>query len=239
TEDSRLAQLIAASKEDSGSSKSEDNSPSPARKISNLPIKELDEEDSEEYDDPPMSAVAEGDNELANTAFERQLSTVSILHRSPGARSVNVSSTSSIKSTISISESEKSPSKLITKETVETGRVKFSVYGQYVKAGGIIFMGIYFVFYVVYQGIMMVRNFWLSEWADDNDPMRGNRTKMANNTRLIVYAGFGGLEMISLSLALLGMVFGTLKASKKLHEPVLFNILRSPMSFFDTTPVGR
>lgn len=45
--------------------------------------------------------------------------------------------------------------------------------------------------------------------------------------------------MISLSFALIGLAFATLRASKRLHEPVLYNILRSPMSFFDTTPVGR
>ena len=42
--------------------------------------------------------------------------------------------------------------------------------------------------------------------------------------------------------ALLGnaiMALGCLRAAKFLHEHMLTNILRSPMSFFDTTPLGR
>ena len=37
------------------------------------------------------------------------------------------------------------------------------------------------------------------------------------------------------------MVFalGTIKASRVLHQNILGNIVKSPMSFFDQTPVGR
>ena len=35
------------------------------------------------------------------------------------------------------------------------------------------------------------------------------------------------------------MALGCLRAAKFLHEHMLRNILRSPMSFFDTTPLGR
>jgi ABC-type multidrug transport system fused ATPase/permease subunit len=35
------------------------------------------------------------------------------------------------------------------------------------------------------------------------------------------------------------MALGVLHAAKVLHEGMLKNILRGPMAFFDTTPVGR
>lgn len=35
------------------------------------------------------------------------------------------------------------------------------------------------------------------------------------------------------------MSFGSLDAAKKLHTNLLNNVLRLPMSFFDTTPIGR
>ena len=35
------------------------------------------------------------------------------------------------------------------------------------------------------------------------------------------------------------LAFGCLKASKNLHENLLHQIMRLPMIFFDSTPVGR
>ncbi|KAG1691094.1 Multidrug resistance-associated protein 1 [Nymphon striatum] len=37
----------------------------------------------------------------------------------------------------------------------------------------------------------------------------------------------------------MGFAYGTVKAGEILHENMLQNIMRSPMSFFDTTPMGR
>merc|ERR1719225_2598422 len=35
------------------------------------------------------------------------------------------------------------------------------------------------------------------------------------------------------------LTYSTLSASKKMHEEMLVKVMRSPMSFFDTTPLGR
>ena len=54
-----------------------------------------------------------------------------------------------------------------------------------------------------------------------------------------VYAGLGIGQAIFVLLSTFALAIGGIFASKLLHNRMLENILRSPMSFFDTTPLGR
>jgi len=80
----------------------------------------------------------------------------------------------------------------------------------------------------------------LSLWVAD---ATGNGTSIGKeeNNRLLlgVYTALG----ISQSLVFLGgaltVYFGSLLASKKLHNEMLATVIHAPMSFFDTTPLGR
>ena len=59
------------------------------------------------------------------------------------------------------------------------------------------------------------------------------------NFYLTLYGVFGGLQSLFTFSAIIVMTFGTVKASISLHDTLMKNILRAPMSFFDTTPTGR
>jgi len=79
-------------------------------------------------------------------------------------------------------------------------------------------------------------NILLSAWSDD----RSADTDVARrNFYLTFYGVLGGLQSLFIFLAIMVMTFGTIKASRQLHNNLLKNILRAPMSFFDTTPTGR
>uniref|UniRef100_A0A7E4ZTZ1 Multidrug resistance-associated protein 1 n=1 Tax=Panagrellus redivivus TaxID=6233 RepID=A0A7E4ZTZ1_PANRE len=191
-----------------------------------------DEESIEEYDDPALSISEDAQIEGSDGNFARRQSTISALARSRTA------STSSCAS--NASQSSAAAAKIITTETVETGRVRPSVYLDYARAATYLLMGAFFILFIGYQGVNVFRNFWLSKWADDNDPNKVNAThNFTNDQRLGIYAGLGVVEVCCLGLAMLAIAGGSIKASINLHHPVLRNILRAPMSFFDTTPIGR
>jgi hypothetical protein len=46
-------------------------------------------------------------------------------------------------------------------------------------------------------------------------------------------------QTVTVVFASLLLYLSTLQGARKLHDNMLFNVLRSPMSYFDTTPQGR
>uniref|UniRef100_A0A674GMM5 ATP binding cassette subfamily C member 2 n=1 Tax=Taeniopygia guttata TaxID=59729 RepID=A0A674GMM5_TAEGU len=108
---------------------------------------------------------------------------------------------------------------LIEKEAVETGRVKFSMYLRYLRAVGLCFTFWIVMGYVGQYAAYVGSNLWLSDWTDDSP-------------RALLAALF-------LLFATMLSARGTVRASRVMHQQLLSNILRAPMSFFDTTPIGR
>ncbi|TMS35379.1 hypothetical protein L596_002794 [Steinernema carpocapsae] len=183
----------------------------------------------EDYDDTDLSIA--NNSAIETTILSRQFSTIS-----------NLSGRSIRKSNANNPElSEGGDNKLIQKENVETGKVKWSVYKQYVESASYIYSSIFALGFAAFYAFQMGRSVWLSKWADSNDAVEHNSniTHMSLGERLGMYAGFGVAEGISFLFAMLALVAAGLSASKNLHSPMLHNLMRSPMSFFDTTPIGR
>ncbi|KAK6042920.1 ABC transporter transmembrane region, partial [Cooperia oncophora] len=96
---------------------------------------------------------------------------------------------------------------------------------------------LFFFLLAMYQLFQTLRSFWLSAWSDENDGHHDQ--KMPVGWRLAVYGALGSIESVCFLLSLVSLAFAGLAASYNLHAPLLHNLLRSPMSFFDTTPLGR
>uniref|UniRef100_A0A1I7XPB9 ABC transmembrane type-1 domain-containing protein n=1 Tax=Heterorhabditis bacteriophora TaxID=37862 RepID=A0A1I7XPB9_HETBA len=146
--------------------------------------------------------------------------------------------------TSSLSKETQSPSlvlkedgKLIKKETVESGKVKMSVYKLYVKAASYWLSFFFFIFLSAFMVFQIFRSFWLSAWSDEYDDSM--RYHMRVEWRLGVYGALGTIECTSFLVSLMVLVHAGLSASRNLHSPLIHSLLRSPMSFFDTTPLGR
>ncbi|GFS55651.1 canalicular multispecific organic anion transporter 1, partial [Trichonephila inaurata madagascariensis] len=80
---------------------------------------------------------------------------------------------------------------------------------------------------------------WLSVWSNDSlNPDSASHYSLTD-LRLGVYGALGGGEVIFTFLTSIMTNLSCLRAAKILHDGMLEHIMRAPMSFFDTTPLGR
>uniref|UniRef100_A0A672K2W8 Canalicular multispecific organic anion transporter 1-like n=1 Tax=Sinocyclocheilus grahami TaxID=75366 RepID=A0A672K2W8_SINGR len=152
--------------------------------------------------------------------------------------SVRVRKNSSVRS--KKDSGDKKGQRLIEKEAMETGRVKFSVYLQYMRSMGWCFVTWSFLFYFIQNVAIIGQNLWLSDWTDDS--VEYFNTTYPAHIRDMRIGVFGALGLAQGFLVFFGTILiadGSISASRTLHTNLLSNILKAPMVFFDTTPSGR
>ncbi|XP_067333226.1 multidrug resistance-associated protein 1 isoform X2 [Channa argus] len=126
--------------------------------------------------------------------------------------------------------------KLTEADKANTGKVKLSVFCSYLKAIGVLLSCFSLLLFFLNHVFSLFANYWLSMWTDD--PVV-NGTQPTRTMRLGVYAGLGlsqGVAVLGFSLS---MSIGGILASRYLHQSMLYDVLRSPMSFFERTPSGN
>lgn len=122
---------------------------------------------------------------------------------------------------------------LMQQEERATKSVSWEVWIEYIKAGGGLWVGpLVFILLVLSQGANIVTSLWLSYWTS-------NKFGYSQGAYIGAYAAFGFSQaffmfMFSFSVA----IFGTRAGKVMLHRAIT-RVLRAPMSFFDTTPLGR
>ncbi|KAM6182924.1 ATP-binding cassette sub-family C member 2 [Erethizon dorsatum] len=130
--------------------------------------------------------------------------------------------------------------KLIKKEFMESGKVKFSIYMKYLQAMRWCSIVFIIFFYMLNSVAFIGSNLWLSAWTGDSLTFNAtNYPASQRDMRIGVYGGLGVAQAIFVLIASVWSVYGSIYASKTLHEQLLINILHAPMNFFDTTPTGR
>ncbi|CAK6438290.1 unnamed protein product [Pipistrellus nathusii] len=125
---------------------------------------------------------------------------------------------------------------LIEEEKMETGKVKLSVFWDYARAVGLCTTLVICLLYAGQSAAAIGANMWLSAWTNEatEDGRRNSTTQ-----RLGVYATLGILQGLLVVLSSIMMAVGCVRAARLLHQTLLHNKMRSPQSFFDTTPSGR
>jgi ABC-type multidrug transport system fused ATPase/permease subunit len=122
---------------------------------------------------------------------------------------------------------------LMQREERAEAAVPWSVYGAYVRASGSILNAPLIIFLLILsQGANIVTSLWLSYWTSD-------KFGFSTGTYIGVYAGLGVMQAILMfTFSVLLSILGT-NASKVMLRDAVTRVLRAPMSFFDTTPLGR
>ncbi|KAJ3514870.1 hypothetical protein NLJ89_g2120 [Agrocybe chaxingu] len=122
---------------------------------------------------------------------------------------------------------------LMQTEERNTGAIAWGAYKDYMKAGhGDVVAPLLLLSLVLMQGTTVVSSYWLVWWQERtfNHPQ---------GFYMGIYAGLGVGQAVANFL--MGAAFAVLTyfASQSLHRDAIRRVMHAPMSFFETTPLGR
>lgn len=109
----------------------------------------------------------------------------------------------------------------------------FELYWIYFSAAGVHNLIFYLAMSVVYTGMSFLRTYWVAQWGSEDITF----------TDIQLVLGYLFISVISYFFDALGTLcwecFGALRASTLIHDRMLTSVIHAPMSFFESTPLGR
>lgn len=128
-------------------------------------------------------------------------------------------------------------STLMVAEERQTGNVLGSVYLQYSRAaGGVVVFTLALIFFLLSTAVPIVTTWWLSFWTEQEAPGEVPRSL---GFYLGIYFALGVAYPVVTFACSAWFYLSTLRASRKLHNAALASVMLAPLSYFDTTPLGR
>ncbi|GLT97105.1 hypothetical protein SLE2022_146880 [Rubroshorea leprosula] len=124
---------------------------------------------------------------------------------------------------------------LIKQEERETGVVSWNVWMRYKDAlGGLWVVMILFTCYLSTEVLRILSSTWLRVWTD-----QGTSKNYEPGFYILIYTllAFGQVAVTLLNS--FWLIISSLRAARRLHDAMLNSILRAPMLFFHTNPIGR
>lgn len=137
-----------------------------------------------------------------------------------------------------VGENTKPESRLMSDEDREEGAVKGSLYWEYVRALGgegknqKLIIG-FLILGVLSISVFPLFNQWWLSWFS------GHPEKMTALQGVMIYGIIAGTGLVVQLCSQIFWLQRGIKAGVELHDKMLAAILKAPVRFFDTTPVGR
>ncbi|XP_029465938.1 canalicular multispecific organic anion transporter 1 [Rhinatrema bivittatum] len=200
--------------------------------------------DEEEDEEPTEHSIEELPDDAVAITLKRENSLLQREHRSRLSSSIKTLKAALKTGQVESKEKDGDPKKLlkgqrlIEKETMETGKVKFSLYLKYLRAVGWCYSFWICVAYIGQNAAFVGQNMWLSVWTEDSNS-NASYSASQRDMRVGVFGALGVAQGIFVFLGAFLFAAGAIRASRLLHVQLLQNILHVPMHFFDTTPSGR
>ncbi|XP_017637071.1 ABC transporter C family member 12-like isoform X2 [Gossypium arboreum] len=124
---------------------------------------------------------------------------------------------------------------LVKQEERETGLVSWNVVMRYKDAmGGLWVVMILFTFYFSTEVLRILSSMWLRFWTD-----RSASKSYKPEFYILIYALLGFSQVTVTLTNSFWLITSSLGAARRLHDMMLNSILRAPMLFFQTNPIGR
>lgn len=130
-------------------------------------------------------------------------------------------------------KNNKKAAALMQQEERAQSSVPWSVYLAYIGASGSLFNAPLVIFILLLsQGANIMTSLWLSYWTSD-------KYGLSMGTYIGIYASLGVAQAILMFIfSVMLSILGT-NSSKYMLQQAVTRVLRAPMAFFDTTPLGR
>ncbi|KAG7386463.1 hypothetical protein PHYBOEH_008689 [Phytophthora boehmeriae] len=121
-------------------------------------------------------------------------------------------------------------------EVRREGRVTSEVFWVYFKAlGGTKLCALVLVSQLLWQTLQIGSDLWLSHWTAEGEAIDQDQTRR----NMTVYALLGGCGALMVLVRSVCIVFVGLGGARHLFNAMTDALLRAPMKFFDTNPIGR
>eukprot|EP00560_Eucampia_antarctica_P007002 CAMPEP_0197828720 /NCGR_PEP_ID=MMETSP1437-20131217/5242_1 /TAXON_ID=49252 ORGANISM="Eucampia antarctica, Strain CCMP1452" /NCGR_SAMPLE_ID=MMETSP1437 /ASSEMBLY_ACC=CAM_ASM_001096 /LENGTH=1315 /DNA_ID=CAMNT_0043430055 /DNA_START=350 /DNA_END=4300 /DNA_ORIENTATION=+ len=189
------------------------NNDETGRESPSLSISSLSEIGEKKSSDTPTVASKEGHK---SSTTSKSVSSKSVKHG-------NITSTTT--------------SPLMTSELNERekGHVGFAVYVSWAESAGGAWIGVLIIMaFGLVETINISSKWWLTYWSEANE-----RDPDSQMHFLLIYALINMSGVLAIFGRVVLSVLSSLRASKLIFSKLLDVVLRAPMSFFDTTPLGR
>ena len=121
--------------------------------------------------------------------------------------------------------------KLIKQEDRSYGIVPWGVYLFYLGNGGSLRLALMLLAFSTSAGLDLLVTWWVGKWVESSYPI-------SQQASCMVYFGLILISLIAMLIKYYGFAALCAKSSEKTFNDLFWNILRRPMSFFDTTSSG-